>query len=147
MFATDDRGQRLSQADFSPDPYNGVQQMYTPPSEWTPARRALPPWWPTTWPPSPSPWTTGSPGRCSNSSSRGPKGSSAGLQASYVVYICTVPYLCSSTITVKYIRLRSDLIPRTPKVYRGADDQSYQTWLLLHSTMQCPTVTVQIIVC
>ena len=63
------------------------------------------------------------------------------------VYTCTVPYLCSSTITVKYIRLRSDLIPRTPKVYRGADDQSYQTWLLLHSTMQCPTVTVQIIDC
>ena len=63
------------------------------------------------------------------------------------VYTCTVPYLCSSIITVKYIRLRSDLIPRTPKVYRGADDQSYQTWLLLHSTMQCPTVTVQIIDC
>ena len=29
MFATDDRGQRFSQADFSPDLYNGVQQMYT----------------------------------------------------------------------------------------------------------------------
>ena len=64
------------------------------------------------------------------------------------VMLCTfVLYLYSSTITAKYIRLRSDLIPRTPKVYRGADDQSYQTWLLLHSTMQCPTVTVQIIVC
>ena len=72
----DDRGQRFSQADFSPDLYNGVQQMYTPPSEWTPGRRALPPW-PTTRPPPPSPRTTGSPGRCSNSSSRGPKGSSA----------------------------------------------------------------------
>ena len=64
------------------------------------------------------------------------------------VMLCTfVLYLYSYTNTVKYIRLRSDLIPRTPKVYRGADDQSYQTWLLLHSTMQCPTVTVQIIVC
>ena len=64
------------------------------------------------------------------------------------VMLCTfVLYLYSSTITAKYIRLRSDLIPRTPKVYRGADDQSYQTWLLLHSTMQCHTVKVQIIVC
>ena len=67
-----------------------VYNRCTPqPSEWTPARRAPPPW-PTTWPPSPSPRMTGSPGRCSISSSRGPKGSSAGLQASYVVYICTV---------------------------------------------------------
>ena len=58
-------------------PCTTVYNRCTPqPSEWTPARRALPPW-PTTWPPSPSPWTTGSPGRCSISSSRGPKGSSA----------------------------------------------------------------------
>ena len=35
------------------------------------------------------------------------------------VMLCTfVLYLYSSTITAKYIRLRSDLIPRTPKVYR-----------------------------
>ena len=71
-----------------------------------------------------------------------------GAQDYKPVMLCTfVLYLYSSTIIAKYIRLRSDLIPRTPKVYRGADDQSYQTWLLLHSTMQCPTVKVQIIVC
>ena len=54
-----------------------VYNRCTPqPCEWTPAHRALPPW-PTTRPPPPCPWTTGSPGRCSISSSRGPKGSSA----------------------------------------------------------------------
>ena len=58
------------QADFSPDVYNNVQQMYTLPSEWTLAGRALPPR-PTTRLPPPSPRTTGSPGRCSISSSRG----------------------------------------------------------------------------
>ena len=50
--------------------YNDVH-----PSEWmrTPGPRALPPW-PTTWPPPPCPWTTGSPRRCSTSSSRGAEG-------------------------------------------------------------------------
>ena len=47
--------------------------------EWmrTPGCRALPPWpttWPTTWPPPPCLWTTGSPMRCSISSSQGAEG-------------------------------------------------------------------------
>ena len=114
MFAIDDHGQRSLPADFSPALYNGVQQMYTPPSEWTPARRALPPW-PTTWPPPPCPWTTGSPGRCSTSSSRGPKGSSATVYptlAAVHVYSRLVLFIPYHSL-LNYIRLPLYLTPST----------------------------------
>ena len=139
MFAIDDHGQRSLPADFSPALYNGVQQMYTPPSEWTPARRALPPW-PTTWPPPPCPWTTGSPGRCSTSSSRGPKGSSATV---YPTLGCTCVQSPRLVYTVPLITELYQITVVSHSVhiltYCGASDRSSSDLVLLHSTMQVLT--------
>ena len=53
------------------------------------------------------------------------------------VMLCTfVLYLYSSTITAKYIRLRSDLIPRTPKVYRSVHMFQYQILRLTATSKQ-----------
>ena len=101
MFATGrSRPMIVLLADFSPDD-GRVQRCTTDVhlSEWTPGLSALPPW-PTTWPSSPSPWMTGSPGRFSTSSSRGPKGSSAGSQAS-PVRVCVHLY-CTLLVLLHY---------------------------------------------
>ena len=127
------------QADFSPDVYNNVQQMYTLPSEWTLAGRALPPR-PTTRLPPPSPRTTGSPGRCSISSSRGPKGSSATV---YPTLGCTCVQSPRLVYTVSLITELYQITVVSHSVhiltYCGASARSSSDLVLLHSTMQVLT--------